>query len=477
MCCDGFISVPIVDDTVNAVSDVAKNVNDTVNNALDNAGTAIDQTVRNDIPGGWATVGAVAATVATAGAAGAFDAAAVGADAGAAAAGADAGASVGALGADAGAAGADAGVAGADAGLVGPSASLASAPGDAYLPGALSGDAAATTTFGLPTWANSALTGAEKGMATNALVSALSGQPITPKGLLISGISGGVGGGLADYSGSNFLGGLGAVGTNLLLNKSFNPAQAAGSFISPLLSNVGSGSNTGTSGLSNTSGTNIGTDTSGTPKGKFLKGQQIALPLDNLSTLPTTTDTTTSNVDPMKLQGIENQLQLQQIQNAATGGIMHKANGGDLPMASKQLRGQAPQRYNPFGLHGAALFSLPSLANGGGMSMEERTLPEEHHPEFFSEGGLNSIKNRYVTGAGDGTSDSIPAMLANGEFVIPADIVSGLGNGSNDSGAKVLDEFLKVVRAHKKKHDTKHLPPDSEGPLAYLLQAKQKVRA
>ena len=84
--------------------------------------------------------------------------------------------------------------------------------------------------------------------------------------------------------------------------------------------------------------------------------------------------------------------------------------------------------------------------------------------------------HRYVTGAGDGTSDSIPAMLANGEFVIPADVVSGLGNGSNDAGAKILDEFLKVVRDHKHKHDAKHLPPDSKGPLGYLLEAKKRVR-
>ena len=96
-----------------------------------------------------------------------------------------------------------------------------------------------------------------------------------------------------------------------------------------------------------------------------------------------------------------------------------------------------------------------------------------HVPEFYSEGGLH---HRFVNGAGDGTSDSVPAMLANGEFVIPADVVSSLGNGSNDSGAKVLDEFLSVIRSHKQKHDSKHLPPDSKGPLAYLLTAKQKVR-
>ena len=102
--------------------------------------------------------------------------------------------------------------------------------------------------------------------------------------------------------------------------------------------------------------------------------------------------------------------------------------------------------------------------------------PEDHNPSFFSEGGLGSMKNTYVKGKGDGTSDSIAAMLANGEFVVPADVVSSLGNGSNDAGAKVLDEFLKTIRAHKRKADPKGLPPDSKGALGYLAAAKKKVK-
>ena len=98
---------------------------------------------------------------------------------------------------------------------------------------------------------------------------------------------------------------------------------------------------------------------------------------------------------------------------------------------------------------------------------------EGHNPEFFSEGGL---QNRYVKGDGDGTSDDVPAMLANGEFVIPADVVSSLGNGSNDSGAHLLDEFLQVIREHKRNADSRELPPDSKGPLGYLLEAKRKAR-
>ena len=124
------------------------------------------------------------------------------------------------------------------------------------------------------------------------------------------------------------------------------------------------------------------------------------------------------------------------------------------------------------GKSGVKLSGLPGylikVADGG-------SIPEGHNPQFYSEGGLSSMGNRYVKGDGDGTSDSVPAMLATGEFVIPADVVSNLGNGSNDAGAKILDEFMRVIRAHKQKHDAKRLPPDSKGPLAYLLQSKKQL--
>ena len=121
-------------------------------------------------------------------------------------------------------------------------------------------------------------------------------------------------------------------------------------------------------------------------------------------------------------------------------------------------------------------FTLPGYPYGKVFKLAEGGNVPGHEPEFYSEGGLNSLGNRYVKGNGDGTSDSIPAMLANGEFVIPADVVSSLGNGSNDSGAKILDEFLSAIRDHKRKADPKKLPPDSKGALGYLLEANKKAK-
>ena len=61
---------------------------------------------------------------------------------------------------------------------------------------------------------------------------------------------------------------------------------------------------------------------------------------------------------------------------------------------------------------------------------------------------------RFLSGGGDGMSDSIPATiegkqearLADGEFVIPADVVSHLGNGSSKAGAKRLYSMMDKVR-------------------------------
>jgi hypothetical protein len=63
-------------------------------------------------------------------------------------------------------------------------------------------------------------------------------------------------------------------------------------------------------------------------------------------------------------------------------------------------------------------------------------------------------------------------MLADGEYVIDAETVAQLGNGSNKAGAKMLDEFRENIRAHKRSAPTHKIPPKSKSPLAYLKGAK-----
>jgi hypothetical protein len=84
------------------------------------------------------------------------------------------------------------------------------------------------------------------------------------------------------------------------------------------------------------------------------------------------------------------------------------------------------------------------------------------YPSNMAAGGISNLGSysdyarggRMLKGPGDGMSDSIPASiagkrparLATEEFVVPADVVSHLGNGSSDAGAKQLYAMMDRVR-------------------------------
>jgi len=90
-----------------------------------------------------------------------------------------------------------------------------------------------------------------------------------------------------------------------------------------------------------------------------------------------------------------------------------------------------------------------AFAQGGIVSLRKPVVAK------FSQGGIIGFKEgRYLDGNTDGMADEKPAMidgeepalLSDGEFVIPADVVSHLGNGNSDAGAKVLEEMMARVR-------------------------------
>jgi hypothetical protein len=81
-----------------------------------------------------------------------------------------------------------------------------------------------------------------------------------------------------------------------------------------------------------------------------------------------------------------------------------------------------------------------------------------------------------VTGAGDGQSDDIPAMLADGEYVIDSEIVSALGNGSTKAGSELLDKFREEIRKHKRGGPLHTIPPKSKSPLQYLEMAMKNSK-
>ena len=82
------------------------------------------------------------------------------------------------------------------------------------------------------------------------------------------------------------------------------------------------------------------------------------------------------------------------------------------------------------------------------------TPPMDYSKMLNSIGGVGMAEGGYLNGDSDGQADKIPgsidgvqeARLSHGEYVLPADLVSLLGNGNSDAGAKALDEFMAMVR-------------------------------
>ena len=89
-----------------------------------------------------------------------------------------------------------------------------------------------------------------------------------------------------------------------------------------------------------------------------------------------------------------------------------------------------------------------------------------------TQGRLNFRQGAAVHGAGDGQSDDIPAMLADGEYVIDADTVAQIGNGSTKAGAAALDKFRENIRMHKRSAPINQIPPKTKALTSYLKGAR-----
>ena len=100
-------------------------------------------------------------------------------------------------------------------------------------------------------------------------------------------------------------------------------------------------------------------------------------------------------------------------------------------------------------------FAVGGLAQFASPYDEEK---EKDSAKFNMGGGVAQLGGgRYLDGMTDGMADEVPssidgvqpAALSDGEFVIPADVVSHLGNGSSNAGAKVLDDMMSNVRQER----------------------------
>jgi hypothetical protein len=116
---------------------------------------------------------------------------------------------------------------------------------------------------------------------------------------------------------------------------------------------------------------------------------------------------------------------------------------------------------------------IPFAAHGGQIHPMLSRVLKDRGVEFVPgpEGRMYARHNERgfaVGGAGTGQSDDIPTMLSDGEYVIDADTVAALGDGSSKAGAAILDKFRESIRKHKRSAPLSEIPPKAKRPEQYL---------
>jgi len=157
----------------------------------------------------------------------------------------------------------------------------------------------------------------------------------------------------------------------------------------------------------------------------------------------------------MPPQAAQNQQQMassQPVQALPPGMPQGAPQGQNMGMAKPPMPQQNPMQAGPQGLKSGG---LPAWSN----------VP-------ITSGRLNFRHGAPVHGPGDGQSDDIPAMLADGEYVIDADTVAQIGNGSTKAGAAALDKFRENIRAHKRSAPVHKIPPKTKALTSYLKGAR-----
>jgi hypothetical protein len=109
----------------------------------------------------------------------------------------------------------------------------------------------------------------------------------------------------------------------------------------------------------------------------------------------------------------------------------------------------APRRAGEGGIQ--SIIPSRGYAEGGPIEGEEMMMEEA------PSGALGLIE-----GPGDGQSDSIDAKVTRGEYILDADLVSAIGNGSNEAGAEILDKWKEFIRDHKRSASKEDIPPPTK---------------
>lgn len=175
--------------------------------------------------------------------------------------------------------------------------------------------------------------------------------------------------------------------------------------------------------------------------------------------------------DKTTLDDIIDYLRLAGLASSVLGGALGGGGAGDdtftLPAGSGGLSSVFTSKLPPanipggVGTGGTAARPAADLAGQGLRDPKDYYRygygPEQSFFNYVPQGAPNTSQaytgyaegGYAVGGPGDGRDDKIPALLSDGEYVVDAETVALLGNGSNKAGAEMLDKFRVNLRKQK----------------------------
>lgn len=197
------------------------------------------------------------------------------------------------------------------------------------------------------------------------------------------------------------------------------------------------------------------------------------LDLDPISTAPVASAPVKfMNRDFLGIKGLPNKYGLGASALAAAAAY-------DLLKPKSKINEQTPEEFfgpafggsggQPAGGFRLASNPMPAMPQSPMSEYERRYLSGYAGGGNVSGGGRSAGRSFAVEGRGTGRSDEIPAMLSDGEYVMDAETVAMLGDGSSKAGAKKLDDFRVKIRKQKgKKLARGKISQDAKSPERYM---------
>ncbi len=191
-----------------------------------------------------------------------------------------------------------------------------------------------------------------------------------------------------------------------------------------------------------------------------------------------------------KMKGVLGNIGMQEVAGAALLASMLGDAGAAQVQGSISVMDEAQKEYFNRNLRTWDWRKINAAANAKGTNIHEfitnptfiaeaesgmfdinAPVPGSSNPMMRARGGMSQINN-FVSGAGSGRDDIINARLSDGEFVVDAETVALLGDGSNKEGARRLNHMRENLREHKGKTLSKgKFSPNAKAPLQYMRRS------